>query len=132
MSCVRHRWTDDDGLCCGECGKTRTARPARHVKVDRGIYRNTVTGRFEITYTEDGSQVWQTVSGGLREARAARANVVVKHERGERAAPSRQTVAEAAAEYLAAQVTRLRPKTLETYGTHLRLHVLPSKLGKLH
>jgi integrase len=92
----------------------------------------TVEGRFEITYTEEGKQVWQTISGGLREARAARANVVVKHERGERAAPSRQTVAEAAAEYLAAQATRLRPKTLETYGTHLRLHVLPSKLGKLH
>ena len=56
--------------------------------------------------------------------------MVVKHERGERAAPSRHTVAEAAEEWLAAQASRLRPRTLQTYRTHLHRHVLPSKLGR--
>jgi hypothetical protein len=126
----KHKWTENEGLRCAECGATRDARQARHVRVERGIYRNTTTGRFEITYAEDGKQVWQTVAGGLRDARAARANVVVKHERGERAAPSRQTVAQVADEWLAVQASRLRPRTLATYRTHLREHVLKSKLGR--
>jgi integrase len=126
----RHLWTEGGGQRCGVCGAERSARDVRHVKVERGIYRNTTTGRYEIVYSEDGKQVWQTVAGGLREARAARANVVVKHERGERAAPARQTVAEASDEWLAAQAGRLRPRTLQTYRTHLREHVLKSKLGR--
>ena len=76
----RHRWTEDGGgLRCRACGATRSARQVRHVKVERGIYRNTTTGRYEIVYTEDGKQVWETVAGGLREARAARA--LPGHER---------------------------------------------------
>jgi integrase len=125
-----HRWTEDGELRCAVCGATRSARQARHVRVERGIYRNTTTGRLEIVFTEDGKQVWQTVAGGLRDARAARANVVVKHERGQRAAPSRQTVAQVADEWLAAQASRLRPRTLQTYRTHLNEHVLKSKLGR--
>ena len=119
-----------DGFSWGYLSAIRSARDARHVRVERGIYRNSTTDKLEITYTEGGKQVWQTVSGGLREARAARANVVVKHERGERAAPSRQTVAQVADEWLVAQASRLRPRTLQTYRTHLREHVLSSKLGR--
>jgi hypothetical protein len=132
MSCEKrkHKWTEDDGLRYENCGATRSARDARHVRVERGIYRNTTTGRFEITYTEDGKQVWQTITGGLRQARAARAKVVVKHDRGERAAPSRQTVAQVADEWLGVQAGRLRPRTMQTYRTHLREHVLSSKLGR--
>ena len=70
----KHKWTLDDGLKCKVCGAIRSARDARHVRVERGIYRNSTTDKLEITYTEGGKQVWQTVSGGLREARAARAN----------------------------------------------------------
>ncbi|HEY8775904.1 MAG TPA: tyrosine-type recombinase/integrase [Gaiellaceae bacterium] len=132
MSCEKrkHKWTEGDGLRCAVCGATRNARQARHVRVERGIYRNTVTGSFEITYTEDSKQVWQTITGGLKDAQRARRNVLGKHDRGERAAPSRQTVAQVADEWLAAQAGRLRPRTLQTYRTHLREHVLSSKLGR--
>jgi hypothetical protein len=95
----------------------KTPRQVRRKRVERGIYQSTVTGRYEITYTENGQQKWETVSGGLRDARARRAKVVVAHSRGERVAPSSYTVAEVAELWLEAQASRLRPRTMAD-GSH--------------
>jgi integrase len=103
----------------------------RGVRVERGIYQDPATGRYEITYTDsDGRQRWKTVTGGLREARRVRADVVSKLGRGERVAPSRQTFREVSEEWLATQTGGLRPRTKNVYGTSLRLHVYPM-LGRV-
>jgi hypothetical protein len=69
----------------------RASSQQRRVRVERGIYRSK-SGAYEITYTDSaGRQRWQVVSGGVREARAARANVVAKQHRGERVVPSTET-----------------------------------------
>jgi hypothetical protein len=69
-----------------ERASTREARPAveggdtrrvRRERTERGVYRDPTTKRYEITYTNSaGQQRWQTITGGLREARRARAEVV--------------------------------------------------------
>jgi integrase len=103
----------------------------RRVHIERGIYfRDTQAGRrYEIVFTDsNGRQRWKVVSGGLREARAARAEVVAKLARGERVAPSRFTLQEIAGTWLGSQ-THLRPRTLDRYETVLRLHVMP-RLGR--
>jgi integrase len=102
------------------------------VRVERGIYkRSTRSGetRYEIAFVDsDGRQRWRTVDR-LQEARKLRAKLVAKVDSGERVAPSRATLAEWAAEWLADQEPRLRPRTLEHYASSLRLHVLP-RLGR--
>ncbi len=107
-------------------------RPSRvKVKGERGIYtRDTKAGkRYEFIYQDStGRTRWQTCST-LKEARQGRASKVAALARGERVAPSRVTLGEYAAEWLAQQDGRLRPKTLDRYSTDLRLHVLPN-LGR--
>jgi integrase len=104
---------------------------ARRSRVERGIYQHPATGRLEITYTDsDGRQRWKTITGGLREARLARADVVSKLGRGERVAPSRQTFREVADEWLLTQTGGLRPRTRNVYETSLKMHVFPN-LGRV-
>jgi len=101
---------------------------ARRERVERGIYRRQAASgvAYEITFTDsDGRQRWQRVEGGLREARAARAEVVAKLGRGERVAPSRQTFGEVATAWLATQNGQLRPRTHDLYATVLRVHLQP-------
>jgi integrase len=76
----------------------------------------------------DGRQRWRTV-GSLREAKQLRAELTSKVGRGERVTSTRATLAEYAAEWLDAQRPRLRPRTVETYSSHLHQHVLPA-LGR--
>jgi hypothetical protein len=50
--------------------------------------------RYEITFIDSsGKQRWQTVQGGLKEAHAARGDILSKLGRGERVAPTRKTMA---------------------------------------
>ena len=63
----------------------------RRVNVERGIYfRQTAAGRrYEIGYQgSDGRWRWRVVEGGLKEARAARAEVISALARGQRVAAS--------------------------------------------
>jgi integrase len=104
----------------------------RRIRADRGIYyREAQVGRrYEISYIDStGRQRWQVVPGGLRDARAARAEVISRLARGERVAPSRLTLADVATAWIAAQ-THLRPSTYERYEAVLRIHVL-SRLGRI-
>jgi integrase len=99
----------------------------RRVRYERGIYaRETPSGRrYEITYTDStGRQRWQVIVGGLREARAVRADIVSKLARGEHVAPSKLALREIAEVWLEGQL-HLRRRTLERYETVLRLHILP-------
>jgi integrase len=103
-------------------------RNPRRLNVERGIYfRKTATGRrYEIGYQgSDGRWRWRVVEGGLKEARAARAEVVSKLSRGERVAPSRSTFAEVADVWLASKAAAVRPTTLARYSETLRLHLAP-------
>jgi integrase len=97
------------------------------VNVERGIYfRQTATGRrYEIGYQgSDGRWRWRVVDGGLKQARAARAEVISKLARGERVAPGRQSFAEVADAWLVTK-TRLAPRTRQRYDEILRVHLLP-------
>jgi integrase len=99
----------------------------RRVNVERGIYfRQTAAGRrYEIGYqASDGRWRWRVVEGGLKQARAARAEVTSKLARGERVAPSRRVFTEVADTWLATK-TRLAPRTRQRYGEILRVHLLP-------
>src|SRR3712207_8825663 len=102
-------------------------RGPRRVNVERGIYRRQAESglAYEFTYTDsDGRQRWQTVTGGLREARAERAEKIAALGRGERVVPSKATLAEFFETWLEAQA-ELRPRTRRAYETSMRLHVLP-------
>jgi hypothetical protein len=104
----------------------RSQPSPRRVHVERGIYfRQTVAGRrYEIGYQgSDGRWRWRVVDGGLKEARAARAEVVSKLARGERVAPSRRAFAEVADAWLAAKM-RLAPRTRQRYEEIVRVHLL--------
>jgi hypothetical protein len=105
----------------------------RRVRVERGIYRRKSNGAttYEITFTDsEGRQRWQTIGGGLRNARRARAEVVAKLGRGERVLRSRETVAEYAERWLETLTSQLRPRTVLSYRTHFRLHINP-RLGSV-
>jgi integrase len=107
-------------------------RNPRRQNVERGIYfRKTATGRrYEIGFQgSDGRWRWRVVDGGLKEARAARAEVISKLARGERVAPSRRTFAEVADAWIATKAATVRPTTLVRYREMLRLHLAP--LGRL-
>jgi integrase len=67
---------------------------------------------------------WRVVDGGLKEARAARAEVISKLARGERVAPSRRAFADVADSWLATK-TQLAPRTRQRYDEILRVHLLP-------
>lgn len=103
------------------------------VKQHRGIhYRIDADGRrrYEITfYDSEGKRRWKTIGSNLKEAEAALEDIRAKKRRGERIAPSRATLAEAAEVWLATQ-SQLRPRTRESYEQSFRNHVLP-RLGRL-
>jgi integrase len=106
---------------------------ARRVRVDRGIYKRTSSGPtvYEITFVDSGGrQRWQTIEGGLREARRARADVVSKLGRGERVVRSHETLAEYVERWLPTLESQLRERTLQSYERNLKRHVLP-QLGRL-
>src|SRR5262252_525939 len=101
----------------------RNPKPARRVRVERGIYRNPSTGGYEIQYTDgDGRIRWRRVYGGLRDARLERAEVQTRLGRGDPMARSRRTFADVGEEWLAAQ-THLRKRTHSLYTTALRRHL---------
>src|SRR3954462_11009864 len=76
----------------------------RRVRVERGIYKNPGTGRFEIQYTDSSGKVrWQTVAGGLRDARFARAEIQARLGRGDLIVRGDRTLAEVGEEWLAQQ-----------------------------
>jgi integrase len=110
-------------------------RVPRRLKVAnrRGIYyRDTAAGRrYEITYVDStGRRRWQTIEGRLREAEAALDETRTRLRRGERIAPTNARLGAYAESWLDSQRGRLRPKTITTYETALRRHVLP-RLGRL-
>lgn len=95
------------------------------VRVERGIYsRTTSTGRtvFEIVYRDsEGRQRWETVDGGVRAARARRADIAGRKGRGEKVLPQpRLTLGEAADAYWEAKAIKLRPATQSAYGASLK------------
>jgi integrase len=109
-------------------------RPVREkVKGERGIYRRTTKDgetRFEVCYLDStGKQRWRTTAS-LRGAKALRADLVARVNKGEQVASSRVLFGVFADEWLISQETRLRPKTREWYGSCLRLHIKP-RLGRL-
>jgi integrase len=100
-------------------------------RVERGIFKR-ITGagetRYEVSYIDsDGRQRWRTVST-LTEARRLRAELVTRVAGGDRVAPSKATLEEFAAEWLAQQRPRLRASTHRLYGSYLAQHVNP-RLG---
>lgn len=105
----------------------RRTKVANHAGV---YYRDTPQGRrYEIDYVDEtGRRRWKTVEGSLRDADALRDEYRGRKRRGERVAPSKETLAEVAAAWLALQ-THLRPRTRSVYETNLRVHVLP-RLGR--
>jgi integrase len=114
------------------------AKPRReHVPRRRGIYYRLdvkgrrVPGTFEISFYDSlGVRRWQTITGSVEDAEAARAEVAGRKRRGERVVRSKQTLAEYVPVWLDGQAGRLRPKTITTYEGALRLHVVP-RLGRL-
>jgi hypothetical protein len=109
---------DDGGADCSHSARSHSAVRS-HVKGLTGVYRRETRAgevRYEVAFTDnDGRQRWRTV-GSLREAKALRADLSSKVNRGETVASSRATVAEYAAERLAGrhgsghQTHRNRPK----------------------
>src|SRR4051794_37581904 len=100
----------------------------RRVRVERGIYKSPSTSRFEIQYTDSAGKLrWQTIAGGLREARFARAEVQARLGRGDLIVRGDRTLAEVGEEWLAAQ-HHLRPRTRALYVTALERHINP-RLG---
>ena len=74
----------------------------RRVKVagHRGIYRRP-SGTYEICFQgSDGRTKWETVPGGLEDAIAARATVVVRKHGGEKIVNSQTLFAAIASEWL--------------------------------
>jgi integrase len=111
----------------------RGNRNTRRVKTKiPGIYyRETESGerRYSFTYRDSsGRQHWRTVAGGLEDAKAAQAEMVVRKGRGERIEPTRLTFEQAATRWLDSK-PRLRQKTRTGYEGALRNHLLPA-LGK--
>lgn len=97
----------------------------RRVRVERGVYQNPSTGRFEIQFTDSGGRVrWRTIGPSLSEARVARTEAKLGYLHGGRVIRSRRTFADVAEEWLAAQ-THLRPRTAALYGTALDRHLFP-------
>jgi integrase len=100
----------------------------RRIRVERGIYKNPSTGRFEMQYTDSTGRVrWQSIRGGLREARYARAEIQTRLGRGDLIIRGNRTLAEVGEEWLGAQ-HHLRPRTRGLYTTALDRHINP-RLG---
>lgn len=110
--------------------QAKSSHPPR-VKVERGIYHRARAGGrrvYEICFQDSEGRVrWQTVRGGLREARQQRADVLSKLGRGERIGSARLTFDEVAEAWLAHKdaLGRLRPRTRERYAQVLNHHLKP-------
>lgn len=99
-------------------------------RVERGIWRRTGADgkpRFEITYRDsEGRQRRQVVEGGVKAARVALADVKARMGHGQRVTPQpRLTFGEAADRYMESARATLRPRTIDSYDSHLRTHLLP-------
>jgi integrase len=82
--------------------------------------------RYEITFLDStGKRRWRTVEGNLAAAEAALDQAKVGTRRGERTAPPRLTVAQAAEAWLPIVKAQVRRRTYVGYEGALRLHVLP-------
>ena len=101
-------------------------KPPRRVRVERGIYRNPSTGGFEIQYTDKSGRLrWQSVDGGVRAARLARAEECMpRNGRDPVRSRTRPSFIEVGEEWLELQ-THLRPRTHDLYRTALRRHLAP-------
>lgn len=111
--------------------KPKAARRTKSNRYPGVYYRETPRGRrYEITFRDSmGKQRWKVVDGGEQEARDALDEIRRKLRRGERVAPTKQTVAQVADAWLATQ-GELRPRTREKYDWALKRHILP-RLGRL-
>jgi integrase len=88
-----------------------------------GVYRS-VSGRYEIAYRDsDGKLVFRVVDGGFEDAKAARAEVVGKLNRGEPVRSNRTTFGEFAETAFAGLTNR--PRTIEHHRYNLDRHLLP-------
>src|SRR4051812_7226858 len=104
-------------------------KSSRRVRVERGIYKNPASGRYEIQYSDSSGRVrWQRVPGGLREARVAKAEVQARLGRGDLVVRADRTLEDVGEEWLAAQ-HHLRPRTRQLYRTSLDRHIYP-RLGR--
>jgi integrase len=111
--------------------QTERSSIPRRTRLERGVYwREAASGRrtYEIQFADaTGRTRWRTIKGGLREARQARADMISKLGRVERIGPARLTFGQTAEAFLTSPaMTRLRPRTGDLYGAHLRLHILPA------
>jgi integrase len=105
-----------------------SSRPRRE-RVEKNIYRRTrADGQptFEVGWRDSqGRQRWRKVEGGIKAARAARAEVEAGRARGERvAADPRLKFDDAAAIWWEARAVQLRPSTQLTYLAALK-HLRP-------
>lgn len=101
------------------------AQANRRTRVERGIYSRTTAGGkevLEITYRDsDGRQRWQKVEGGIRAARAARADVLARKGRGEKVRPRPNLRFQEAADiWWVEKATKLRPNTQSAYSASLK------------
>jgi Phage integrase, N-terminal SAM-like domain len=113
---------------------------ANRERIERGVYRRHLvngTPRFEIGF-RDSDHRWrfQAVDGGLREARAAHADVIARRDhKHERVAPQpRLTFATASKGWWEADVVGKRPNTQSTYRAalqHLERHFGRMKLSDI-
>jgi hypothetical protein len=101
--------------------------PARHVRVERNIYRRP-SGIYELGFKDAaGRQRWRTVDGGITAARALRDELLSRRNRGEHIAPDvRLRFADAAAKWLDGPVLDLRPRTQECYRNAVQHNLMPA------
>ena len=99
-------------------------KPAIYYREDANGHR-----RYEISFTNsEGRRQWRTVDGNLKDAEAARIEILDRLGKGARIVSNRRTLAEVAAEWIASQ-TELRPGTVARYKVALDVHILP-RLGR--
>jgi integrase len=111
---------------------TSNATPARRERVERNIFRRTGADgkdRFELSFRDSsGRQRFRTLPPGTTktQARAERDAILGAKGKGEHVQPNPNLrFGEAAARWLAEQVTQLRGTTQTSYETAVRLHLNP-------
>jgi site-specific recombinase XerD len=83
-----------------------------------------VAAPYEFCYLDSaGRRRWQVVHGPLEEAKAKKAELMLRRRRGERVEPSRQTFEQYAREWL--ERRNVRPRTLEVDRWALEQHLIP-------
>jgi integrase len=108
-------------------------RTPRRVRIAPNFYQRPSDGKFEIGFTDSGGR-WRikTLRARTRtEAKAERDLFMSKLRAGQVATPSKITLAEVAAEYVAMLEASVlsgdrASGTLERYKTHLDVHILPA------